>query len=364
MNGKNSAIYFWKFLYCFFILFYHFYFQTKEHFISGRYGVEFYLLVAGVFLFTKYDKQSINSNIQTPYSFLKKRFMRFFPWALVGFLFAVCIIRFYTSPVESFEKLVDCFSKDIWEVLLLSMNGMNMNILPLNFPAWTLSSMLIVQFFIWGCLFHYREKFIDIFMPLSIVVGLGVWRFIDNTAVKLWMGFTTFGTFRAWIITCLGYYTFKLSNRIRAANFNTRGRYLLTALELLCHAAAMWIMVSKDTRYYQWCCVLLFMLATAIELSGNSKFNDFLNKMPFIGLLGELSMCIYLTHGSVLKLWEFWYKDPYLRYSHKISYTIVTLIASVLMYFVVKYGIKLFAYIGVKTKEILTESKEQEIIKC
>lgn len=362
MKEKNSAIYFWKFIYAFFIMYFHFYSQTKEHFLSGRYGVEFYLLVAGVFLFAKYDKQS--NNLQTPYSFLKKRFMRFFPWSLVGFLFAAIVVRFYINPVESFEKLVDCFSKDIWEILMLSMNGLNNNSNLLNFPAWTISSMLITQFFIWACLFHYREKFLNVFLPLTIVVGLGIWRFIDVAGVKLWMGFTTFGTFRAWIITCMGYYVLKLSDKIKEANFNTRGGYLLTVFELLCHAFAIWIMMNKDSRYYQWCCVLLFMLATAIELSGNSKFNEALNKIPFIGFLGELSMCIYLTHGTFLKLWKFWYKDPYLRYSHKFSYTIVTLVASISMYFIVKYGIKLFAYIGAKAREILTESKKQEITTC
>lgn len=223
LKEKNSAIYFWKFLYSFFIMYYHFYSQTKEHFLSGRFGVEFYLLVAGVFLFAKYDKQSANSNVQTPYSFLKKRFVRFFPWSLVGFLFVAIVVRFYINPVESFEKLVDCLSKDIWEILMLSMSGLNKNKNLLNVPAWTLSSMLITQFFIWACLFHYKEKFLNIFMPLSIVIGLGVWRFIDVAGVKLWMGFITFGTFRAWIITCLGYYAYKLSIRLKNAKFNTPG---------------------------------------------------------------------------------------------------------------------------------------------
>lgn len=111
---SNNAIYFWKIFYSFVIMFFHFYNQTKEHFIGGRFGVEFYLLTAGVFLFLSYEKQMSERRIQTPYSFLRKRFKRFFPWAFAGFLFAALVARVIIHPLDSFDKAIDCFSGDIW----------------------------------------------------------------------------------------------------------------------------------------------------------------------------------------------------------------------------------------------------------
>lgn len=356
--NKNNAIYFWKFFYSFIIMFYHFYLQTKEHFLSGRFGVEFYLLTAGVFLFMKYEKQ-IQGGMQSPYSFLGKRFGRFFPWAFIGYLFAAVVIRGYLRPIGSFEKLIDYLSGDIWEILLIKMNGMNNNSALLNSPAWTLSSMLIVQFFIWSCLFHWREKFIDLIMPLTIVGGLGMWRFVDVAAVKLWIGFTTFGTFRAWIVICLGYYALRMSFKMKNIFFNDKGKLMLTAFELLCHIFAVWVIMNKDSRNYQWCCLLAFMIATAIELSGHSKFNEVLSRLPFVSFLGELSMCIYLTHGTVLKIWQFWYPEPYEMYSHKFSFALAVLVVSLAMYYIVKYGIKLWeSFVNVAQKVLISDNQK------
>lgn len=359
---RSNGIYFWKFFYSFVIMYFHFYLQTKELFLSGRFGVEFYLLTAGVFLFMGYERQArAGRELQSPYSFLKKRFSRFFPWAFVGYLLAAVAIRGFIRPVGSFEKLIDYLSGDIWEILLIKMNGMNNNSSLLNSPAWTLSSMLIVQFFVWSCLYHFREKFIDLIMPLTIVMGLGMWRFVDAAAVKLWIGFTTFGTFRAWIVICLGYYALRMAYKLKEIPFNNKGKLLFTAIELLCHFFAIWVIMNKDSRNYQWCCLLAFIIATAIELSGHSRFNDFLNKIPFIGFLGELSMCIYLTHGTILKIWQFRYPEPYEMYSHKASFTLVVLAASLVMYYVVKYGMKLWNYFMNTAKKTLISDKQKMI---
>ena len=359
---KNNAIYFWKFVYAFFVMYYHFYEATEEHFLSGRYGVEFYLLTAGAFLFMAYERQtSAGEGYQSPYSFLKKRFSRFFPWAFTGLLFAAAATYGFLRPVGSFEKLVDALSNDIWEILLIKMNGMNYNRPLLNGPAWTLSSMLITQFFIWSCLYHFREKFIDLLMPLTIVVGLGMWRFIDDASVKIWIGFTTFGTFRAWIVICTGYYALRMAYHLKGIHFNNKGKLVLTAIELLCHLFAIWVMLSKNTRYYQWCCLLVFIIATAIELSGHSRFNDFLNKIPFIGFLGELSMCIYLTHGTVWKIWLFRYPDPYEMYSHMVSFTLAVFASSLGMYYAVKYGTKLWKRLMNAAKNTLTYDEQKMI---
>ena len=355
----NNAIYFWKFLYSFIIVYFHFFHQTNEHFLSGRYGVDFYLLVAGLFLFAKYEKQLCNDgrSLEKPYSFLIKRFARFFPWAFAGFIFAAIVCRGFINPVASFGKLMDHFSGDIWEILLIKMNGLNNNKSLLNGPAWTLSSMLIAQFFIWSCLYYYKEKFTNLVMPLTVIVGLGIWRFLDHTAVKNWIGFTTFGTFRAWIVICLGYYSLKYSQKLMRIRFNTLGKTLLTIVELLCHVFAIWVIMNRDSRNYQWCCILAFMIATSIELSGNSLMNDFLNRSSFVTFLGKLSMCIYLAHETVLKLWRYFYPEPDVLYSHVLSFTAAVIIVSVLMYYAVTYGIKLYRILSKKIVILLTNEE-------
>lgn len=317
--------------------------------------MEFYLLTAGVFLFLSYEKQMSERRIQTPYSFLRKRFKRFFPWAFAGFLFAALVARVIIHPLDSFDKAIDCFSGDIWEILLVNMNGMNNNRKLLNVPAWTLSSMLIVQYFVWACLFHFREKFIDIVLPLTVVIGLGIWRFVDDAAVQTWIGFTTFGTLRAWIGICMGYYALKFSQGLKTLQLNKSGKWSLTALELLCHTFAIWAMLNKESRNYQWCCMTAFIIAIAIELSGHSQFNELLNKVQTVRFLGEFSMCIYLTHATVLKYWRFMCPQPYELYTHKVGFTLAVLGAAIAMYCFVKCSGKLWDRVLHSAKEKMLE---------
>ncbi len=47
VEKRNGSIDLMKFVYAWFIVYYHFYFADHAHFISGRYAVEFFLLAAG-----------------------------------------------------------------------------------------------------------------------------------------------------------------------------------------------------------------------------------------------------------------------------------------------------------------------------
>lgn len=53
---RNGAVDIYKFIFSWVIAFFHFYFNGREHFPMGMLGVEFFVMVAGVYFFMKWDR--------------------------------------------------------------------------------------------------------------------------------------------------------------------------------------------------------------------------------------------------------------------------------------------------------------------
>ena len=336
MEKRNNNIALFKFIYSWIIVFFHFFPTDSGKFIGGYIGVEYYLLVAGVFFFVGYERQSAQT-MQTPYAWFVKRFWRLFPWAFTAFLFSAIVIR---GIPTSFVQALDYFSGDIWEILLIKWNGMNDGQLLINGPAWTMSSMLLAGFFIWGFLYFLPEKFLNFFMPISIIVGYGIWRHVESAGTEVWIGFTTFGTFRTYIVMCLGYYCLKLSQKLSGSNLNARGKALITIIEVLCQVLAIAIMLKRGTRNYQWFATLLLFVAIAIAISGKSMLTDLLNRFDGVYFLQNLSLSVYLMHFGAIRLFETLYGYDYNRNYYFAFLIALILLLSLLHYFVTKFLIK------------------------
>lgn len=327
----------WKFVYAWFIVFYHIYKSTGQHFAGGFYGVEFYLLAAGVFFFRKLEKGPEN-----PPRYIGRRFMRFFPWSFTAFIFAFVVVRIIIDGSTSPVGLIKYLSQDIWEILLVDMSGLNGGAYPVNGPAWTLSSMFLVEIIMIGC-FHYKKAFVNVFLPLTLMVGFGYWRAIPSAAVANWIGFTTFGTFRAWVVYGCAYYCLQLSEYLRDKPFTRLGESALTVLETFCHAFAIVAMVTTDSRYFQWCTLLAFLVAIAISMSGHSLWNVWLAKCaPVSKFLGGFSLSLYLMHRPVDWYFEKLYPDDVVRYAHLLPMLAVIILCSLAQYLLVTGLIKLW----------------------
>jgi peptidoglycan/LPS O-acetylase OafA/YrhL len=340
-SGKNLDIHFFKFYYAWIIVLFHLGSSTAISCDGGFYAVEFFLLTAGVFFFLGYEKQCAKSRLDTPGQYLKKRFFRLFPWGATALLAAVVIQRFVIDRVTSPVALMDYFSSDIWELLLVKWNGINDNTQLLNGPAWTLSSMCIVGFLLWGCLYYYNERFLNLFMPLTLLVGYGFWRHIDAANTELWIGFTTFGTLRTWLVMCLGFYCLTLAQKLSAVPLNRGGKTLLTVVEICIHVFVTYVMLHRSTRYYQWLVTLLFLVAIAIAQSQKSYLPQWMNRFRVFDFLGELSMSVYLMHVPVILLFRWRFDVSSWSYKQLLPVFAAILLAAVVHYYATKYLIAL-----------------------
>lgn len=332
MKTQNLDIQFFKFIYSCIIVIYHLSSNTAISVKGGYCSVEYFLLVAGLFLFLSFEKGEKTGKQRTPVQYAAKRFARFFPWSITAFLAAVVAERIIVSPVKSLASWMDYFAGDIWEILMIKWNGMNNNAHLLNSPAWTLSAMLIVGFFIWTMMYYYKKPFLNLIMPLTLVIGFGYWTHLPSANTELWIGFTTFGTFRAYLIMCVSFYCLCLTRKLEDITLNKLGKGLLTAVELLIHIFAVLVMMVRAERYYQWLLTLLFMVSISIAISGHSYLAQLLGKAKYVNFLGDLSMSIYLMHVPVIYVCRNVYDISSWTYFELIPLFAVVLVAAVVHY--------------------------------
>lgn len=243
---------------------------------------------------------------------------------------------------------------------MLKMNGIaTTSAALLNGPSWTVSSMLLVEFLLWYCLSHHNRLFQELIAPLSIVLGLGIWAHVQDTQVKTWVGITTFGTLRTWIVYCEGYYCYRLMKRLKAICFNRLGMAVMTSAECMIYVFSVGVMMRRSSRYYQWMLTFLFMLAIAISLSGHSILNRLLSNSlilkKFSSFLGQLSLSVFLMHGSILSLLNHFFQDPLIRYRHSLHMIGIVTCCAVMQWYCVPKCIRFGQKVKVITKKYLIE---------
>lgn len=307
----------------------------------GEIVVELFVLISGVFMYMGWertkdrlcgtDRYTPHTGI-SPYNYLKKRFVRFLPATTVGFSLAFGVRAWlYTQDGNSvtFRKLLSWLSDDIWEILLIKMNGMNDNSALLNVPVWTVSAMLISEFVVFALLVNHEKLFTTLICPCSILIGYGYWRHIPKANHDIWLGFTTFGVLRVFILICLSWYCWQLILRLRATRFTRAGTAFLTFSEFALYICSLFLLMNFDTRNFRWVVTMMFFLAVAISISGASWTRVLFPAGKVTAFLGELSMGIYLTHYPIMRIFQHLWSDATAMFSHKASFFAVVLAASV-----------------------------------
>lgn len=355
MKTQNQDIQFFKFVYSCVIVIYHLAASSGITCPGGYCAVEFFLLSAGLFLFLSFARGEEKGTVMTPVQYAAKRFGRFFPWALTAFLLTVFVQRILIGKVFSPVAWMDYFSKDIWELLLISANGMNDNTYFVNSPAWTLSAMLIAGFFIWTLLFYYKKQFWSLVLPLTLVFGYGYWMHLPSANTELWIGFTTFGLFRTWIVMCLSGLCVPFARKLSGISFNKKGRILLTSLEVLIHVFALAVMFSRAQRHYQWLLTALFVICLAIALSGHSYLAKASEKSRLVSMLGNLSMSVYLVHTAVIMAFGYVFDMSNWSYLQLLPVFAAVLLVAVLHQYVTKWCITISRRMFEKIKIYVTQ---------
>lgn len=295
-NGMIDVI---KFISCLFIVMFHFniYTETKEYFSGGKFGVEVFCMIAGVFFFQKYLKRE---NTITVWEYVKQRFLRFFPYTTAAFLL-LYIYTFITGNSHSLGRILGSFSKYIWEILLVSMSGMNTGGAMLNSPMWTISCLLIVECAILGLLICSKKCFFNLILPMSLVIIYGIWANAEGVNYRKWMYVVNFGVLQVWCAEVFGILAVLVALRLSKLK---RPSKVLTVIELVSYFTVFAIMLKWSDFYWGVVLTLISFIAISITISQKSYTAEWIHDSKLTRLLGKLSLAIYLNHSLFLKVFK------------------------------------------------------------
>lgn len=267
--------------------------------------------------------------------------MRFLPWTLSAFVFALLVKQLLPPPNET---IVDYLVRTLNEVFLIKMNGISSKSGFVNGPTWTISSMLIVEFVMYYLWTRHNKLLVEFIVPVSIVGGIGLWINLQNANFTSWIGFTTQGTFRTWIVYCAGYLSYRLAKQIRDASFNMSGRIILTVIEVTGYILSVVIMMTRNSIYYQWLITVIFAVSIAISFSGISFIEVLLSGKWFVGVcgcLGKLSFSVFLIHNPIVYIYSKHLPIPQARYSYKWLFLLCVMACAVLQLIIIPPVVKL-----------------------
>ena len=333
---RNHAIDIYKFIFCCIIAMLHFYKGSGAHMVGGGVGVEFFVMAAGLFFFKKLEREDAAPDGMDSIAYIKKRFLRFFPYTTVGLLLAFLVkhVWIYTREGGTLTliRVYKWFSRDIWDYLLVSMNGLNAGKYLLNVPLWSVSAMLICELLVWGLYRWNKQLFRTVIAPAAILFALAYWKNIEGTADHhAWIGFTTFGVVRIFGDYCLALFVYEAAKRLASCGDRltalTRG--LLTVCELACLALSIANMEFFDSRYFRYFNILLFCVALVICFSGQSLSDQMFRHGKVSAYLGTLSLSIYIVHYPVLDVFQQFWPEPEVLDGHFLLFAGVVLVCSV-----------------------------------
>ena len=341
------------------VMMYHFYSNGEKHFPGGFTGVEFFTILAGFLMFSAWERHRaselpLKERQRYWLEYMRKRYVRFFWYGFIAFVLAFFTIRIWHDNIYGVGKISDALSEDAWEILLVKMLGINQGKGMLNPPAWTLVCMLFAEFLILGMLTFVGQKFLVFFMPLSVIFGSGYW--INNyTALGDFSAFFTFGMLRIYVLTCCGILSYWICQKIKAVPFSTIGRWVLTGAELTGYTVCMLIVLYRNGRYYQFCFILVTMFVLAVSFSGKSFAGSILPANRITNFCAELSLSVYLTHYTVLRVFRYLYEDINELYRQKFVFLCCALAAALGYTYIMRGVFKMLPIVKEKLKRVMLE---------
>ena len=297
----------------------------------GSMGVEFFFVVSG-FLMAASVFSSINRKDgltvgESTQRFMSRKISSLLPIHLIVFvlLFAVCSITRNWNLGQIAKNAVD----SIPNLLLIQMAGFRGT--PLNHIEWYLSVMLIVMLIIYPLLKKFYSTFVRIIAPLIVIFILGwlSYRCGRLTGVNVWEGIAYRSMFRGLAEISLGTICFEISRAISTRSFTSRGRLVLTALELGIWMSVFILITLTLPRRMEMYMLMLIAIGVTITFSGQTLGTKLFDNR-FIQYIGKLSLPIYICQLIPIELAMHYFTDLPMKV-RVISVVLATIILSALL---------------------------------
>jgi len=359
-KSRNGLADIMRLVFALIVMMFHFYSSGEKHFHGGFFGVEYFVILSGLLFFSAWDRErstlkSIEERQHYWLSYVKRRYIRFFWHSMVAFAFAFFVVRVWHDKVYSISGICDNLTGDIWEILLVKMNGFNRGRGLLIGTNWTLCCMLFVELFTLGMLTFCERPFLTLLMPLMVFLGTGYWMNLETNTHSTFLGLFTFGMLRVCLLNWIGIFAYLICKKLKAIAFSKTGRWVLTGVELLGYGLCVLITLYRSGRNYQFCFILIATFVLAISFSGKSFAGNMFPANSFTNFCAEFSLGLYLTHYTVYRIFRYLYVDIDERYRQKFVFLFCALAAALVYTFIMRGLFKMLPIVKQKLKSVMLE---------
>lgn len=324
-KGKNGKIEFYRFLFCMYVLFFHFdkYFYALPEkwgkpidvglFPHGAIGVEFFFVTSGWLMASSiYKKRTLHPETAGRFEpteglkFIKRKFVSMLPQRIPAF-----ILAFISYVMLNNFKPFDVMMKAVYSVpafFLVQMTGYTLT--SPNHVEWYISAMLIAMALIYPICVRFYESFTRYFAPLIAILLTGYIMYNTKalSGVTVWVGYGYKAVYRAIIEISLGTTAFELSRYISERKLTNARRTLISLAEIACIAGVTgFVVLTFGLDLEPYALIAIFFLV-AIAFSGVSHGSAlYNNKLCYF--LGKLSLPIYLSQVAAINFTQKYFAD-------------------------------------------------------
>lgn len=311
MSRKNT-IDFWRIIFTYMILIFHFEtsfpYMKKMGLEPGWYiAVEFFFIVSGYLL---YQKACGREGQMSPWRYTLHRYRQIYPRYLAAFFLTFAVILWIEQP--GFDKGALKLLDSYWEILGLQGIGLDRGWDYINPVTWYISILFIAGFLLWFFLTRYREVFLTLIAPVTVMVCYSyLYREIGslNAVMEVEGVFINAALMRGLADMCLGIFAARLNEKIRT---KYSGKITAAWLQLLAGVGFVVVMILAA---YQGHSTVDFLLALLLSLSVSLAFLPVENRF-FTGSVvrkwSKITLNMYLLH-EIFRTWLFpeWFSGKY-----------------------------------------------------
>ena len=270
-------------------------------------GADYFFILSGFFVAESVHKASqTNEQGEDTFLYIGKKIRSFLYEYVISYILVFILHFVYLDGKRKLHDIIVRIFRCIPDFLLLREIGWAKSLLITNDPTWYLSAMVISLMVVYP-LCRKSEWFRDIgsFFLGAILIGTIRMKYVSLVGPHIMIFGDLFfkGFVRGFGEICLGVFCHELYMKVKERDLTTAGKILFTVLEILHFAISIYVCILSHKGEYNIIGLYAMMILIILAFSKKSYLSDLFDN-PVCFYLGRLSLSIYLSHMSVIYLFQ------------------------------------------------------------